>query len=106
MNDHRKQADADLVDKIARLVEQRGWNQEDFARAADLNRLTVRRILQRREDARLRNSTVGRCARALGLPVDDLRSSPIARLLARRAATASGDADARSRRLHERPMHP
>ena len=28
----------DLANKIARLVEERGWNQEDFARIANLNR--------------------------------------------------------------------
>ena len=33
----------ELASKIARLVQERGWNQEDFARIADLNRHTVRR---------------------------------------------------------------
>src|SRR5207237_4556072 len=36
---------AELASKIARLVEERGWNQEDFARATQLNRQTVRHIL-------------------------------------------------------------
>ena len=31
-----------LAAKIARLVEERGWNQEDFARITKLNRQTVR----------------------------------------------------------------
>ena len=35
----------ELANKIARLVEERGWNQEDFARIANLNRQTVRQIL-------------------------------------------------------------
>src|SRR5438105_10803841 len=34
----------DLCPKIARLVEERGWNQEEFARFANLNRLTIRKI--------------------------------------------------------------
>ena len=33
---------AELALKIKRLVQERGWNQEDFARIADLNRHTVR----------------------------------------------------------------
>jgi transcriptional regulator with XRE-family HTH domain len=106
MNGQRKPNDSQLVDKIARLVEQRGWNQEDFVRRADLNRLTVRRIMQRREGTRLRNSTVSSCARALGLPVDDLRNSPISQLLSRRTLKASSDTDARTRRLYEQAMQP
>ena len=34
-----------LAAKIARLVEERGWNQEDFARITKLNRQTIRQIL-------------------------------------------------------------
>jgi transcriptional regulator with XRE-family HTH domain len=71
-----------LSSKIARLVEERGWNQEEFARRADLNRQTVRQILQE-SDRRLRNTTISACARALGLPVSDLRSLPLDRLLDR-----------------------
>jgi transcriptional regulator with XRE-family HTH domain len=72
----------DLCAKIARLVEERGWNQEDFARNADLNRLTVRSIFQggRRK---LHNATVSACARALGIGVNDLRNLPLERLLPR-----------------------
>ncbi len=36
---------SELAAKIARLVEERGWNQEEFARIARLNRHTVRQIL-------------------------------------------------------------
>ena len=69
-----------LASKIARLVEERGWNQEEFARIAGLNRQTVRQILQ--EGGRtLRNSTISACARALGLSVNDLRMLPLERLL-------------------------
>ena len=49
-----------LCAKIARLVRERGWNQEEFARGADLNRLTVRGIFQGGE-RRLHNATVGAC---------------------------------------------
>jgi transcriptional regulator with XRE-family HTH domain len=105
MSDRNTQPTAELVDKIARLVEDRGWNQEDFARSAGLNRLTVRRILQRRADARLRNKTVSRCAHALGMSVDELRTSPIERLLSRRPVIPD-DGDARIRRLYEQAMQP
>jgi transcriptional regulator with XRE-family HTH domain len=71
-----------LATKIARLVEERGWNQEEFARLAKLNRQTVRQILQE-GDRKLRNTTVSACARALGLPVNDLRTLTLERLLAR-----------------------
>jgi transcriptional regulator with XRE-family HTH domain len=74
---------ADLAAKIARLVEQRGWNQEDFARIAKLNRHTVRDILKNGEGRRLRNATVKQCAAALGLEVNELRDLPLERLLPR-----------------------
>ena len=32
---------AELANKIARLVEEKGWNQEDFARISQLNRHTA-----------------------------------------------------------------
>ena len=64
-------------------MEERGWNQEDFARNAGLNRQTVHRILFRETERRLRNVTVSRCARALGLSVNDLRTAPLERLLQR-----------------------
>ncbi|HXG10673.1 MAG TPA: helix-turn-helix transcriptional regulator [Gemmataceae bacterium] len=73
----------DLATKIARLVEERGWNQEDFARIAGLNRQTVRQILMPSSDRRLRNATVSACARALGLTVHELRHLPLERLLPR-----------------------
>jgi transcriptional regulator with XRE-family HTH domain len=71
-----------LCAKIARLVQERGWNQEQFARYADLNRLTVRSILN--DSARkLHNATVQACARALGVSVQDLLTQPIENLLPR-----------------------
>ena len=85
----------DLASKIARLVEERGWNQEDFARNADLNRQTVRQILMPNGDRRMRNATVGACARALGLSVNDLRSLPLERLLPRMNTAEESTARAR-----------
>ncbi|HEV3084115.1 MAG TPA: helix-turn-helix transcriptional regulator [Gemmataceae bacterium] len=105
MNGQISAKNADLVAKIARLVEQRGWNQEDFCRQAGLNRQTVRRILQR--DSRLlRNVTVNRCARALGLDVDDLRDVPLGELLARIQRPPGNDADGALRGLYEHAMQP
>jgi transcriptional regulator with XRE-family HTH domain len=71
-----------LCPKIARLVEECGWNQEEFARIANLNRLTIRNIFQG-GPRRLHNATVSACARALGLTVADLRDVPFERLAAR-----------------------
>ena len=75
----------DLSVKIARLVEERGWNQEDLARIAGINRHTVREILKHGEGRRLRNDTVKKCAEALGLVVAELREWPLDKLLPRHA---------------------
>jgi transcriptional regulator with XRE-family HTH domain len=92
-----------LCAKIARLVEERGWNQEEFARQADLHRLTVRHILLGPE-RRLHNATVSACARSLGLTVGELRTEPLGRLLSKiRLPLPQGDA---SRRLYEEAMQP
>lgn len=74
---------SDLARKIARLVEERGWNQEDFARIANLNRHTIREILKHGEGRRLRNATVSQCAKALDLQVNELRDFPLEKLLPR-----------------------
>ncbi len=73
----------DIAQKIARLIAERGWNQEDFARISRLNRHTVRNILHGGGRRRLRNATISRCAEALGLSVSELRDLPLERLLAR-----------------------
>lgn len=73
----------DLANKIAKLVEERGWNQEDFARISQLNRHTVRTILNSDSHRRLRNATVSQCAEALGLTVNELRTLSLERLLPR-----------------------
>src|SRR5205807_6098605 len=91
---------ADLALKIARLVEERGWNQEDFSRIANLNRQTVRDILKL-GGRTLRNATVSACARALGLSVSDLRNLPLERLLPRMNGKSPADADENLRRLYE-----
>src|ERR1700676_817683 len=83
MNGQTRTGNSDLGVKIARLVEERGWNQEDFARTACLNRQTVRQILQPTGDRRLRNATISACATALALSVSDLRNLPLDRLLPR-----------------------
>ncbi len=73
----------DLGSKIARLVEERGWNQEDFARSSGLNRHTIREIMNSKGERKLRNDTILKCAKALGLQVNELRDLPLDRLLPR-----------------------
>jgi transcriptional regulator with XRE-family HTH domain len=94
-----------LATKIARLVQERGWNMEEFARIAGLNRLTVRQILQE-GTRRLRNATVSACARALGLTVSELRDLPLDILLARVNSAAPAGNDAALRRLYEQATQP
>jgi transcriptional regulator with XRE-family HTH domain len=76
-------SDSHLANKIAKLVEEKGWNQEDFARISNLNRHTVRLILNGGPKRKLRNATVSQCAEAFGLSVHDLRTLPVDRLLLR-----------------------
>jgi transcriptional regulator with XRE-family HTH domain len=106
MNGQIEPSLADLAAKIARLVEERGWNQEDFARNTGLNRQTVRQILRQNGDRRLRNGTISRCARALGLSVNELRSLPLERLLARVNTITSADCEALLRRLYNSATQP
>jgi transcriptional regulator with XRE-family HTH domain len=103
------QVDADareLAAKIARLVEERGWNQEDFARQAGLNRQTVRQILRRDGARKLRNGTVSRCARALGLTVGDLRDLPLERLVLRTRNAPATNGEEAVRLLYELATQP
>lgn len=95
---HMTNAPTELSAKIARLVEERGWNQEDFARIANLNRHTVRQILLG-QGRRLRNATIQACARALGLTVSELRSLPLERLLPRMHGQSPLPQDERLKRL-------
>lgn len=95
-----------LADKIARLVQERGWNQEEFARITRLNRHTVRQILLPGEHRRLRNATIGACARALGLTVNELRTMPLDRLLPRMNEAHPANGVAPLRRLYEKAKQP
>lgn len=105
MNGQTEARPADPAFKIARLVQERGWNQEDFARNAGLNRQTVREILQPSGDRRLRNATISACARALGLSVCDLYTLPLEQLLLRARSRDELGAE-ESRRLYERATQP
>jgi hypothetical protein len=96
----------DLALKIKHLVDERGWNHGDFARAARLNRHTVRQILEPGNQRRLRNSTVSACARALGLTVNELRTHPLEKLLPRMAEGATGAADDVLRRMYDLATQP
>lgn len=94
--------ETDVAAKIARLVQERGWNQEDFARIADLNRHTVREILKHGEGRRLRNTTISQCAKALGLQVNELYNVPLERLLPRMHGKVLSAEESGLRKLNER----
>src|SRR5438270_10203810 len=94
-----------LAAKITRLVEERGWNQEDFARISKLNRHTVRQILNSGPKRRLRNATVSQCAEALGLTVSELRNLSLERLLPRMHGKPPADDEA-LKLLYERAALP
>jgi hypothetical protein len=97
----------DLAAKITRLVQERGWNQEEFARITRLNRHTARQILLPGPPRRLRNATVGACARALGLTVNELRTQPLEKLLPRMAEGRAANGDTSSlRRLYDQATQP
>jgi hypothetical protein len=97
---------AELAEKIARLVRERGWNQEEFARIARLNRHTARQILVETGSRQLRNSTVSACARALGVSVNDLRTLPLERLLAKMHEAQPGPREDPLRRLFAQATQP
>ncbi len=98
-------ASTELAFKIAKLVEERGWNQEDFARISNLNRHTIRQILNAGPKRRLRNATVSQCAEALGLTVNELRTLPLERLLPRMHGKPPADKEAMDL-LHSRAVLP
>ena len=112
MNGQTQTTNLPLTIKIARLVQARGWNQEDFARIANLNRQTAGQIMKENEqnllegNRKLRNTTVSACAKALGLPVMDLRTLPLDRLLARMNGPAAVGDDETLRRLYEEVSQP
>jgi transcriptional regulator with XRE-family HTH domain len=98
-------AGGELAFKIAKLVEERGWNQEDFARISKLNRHTIRQILNGGPKRRLRNATVSQCAEALGLTVNELRTLTLDRLLPRMHGKPPADEEA-LKHLYERATLP
>jgi transcriptional regulator with XRE-family HTH domain len=98
--------DNELANKIARLVEERGWNQEDFKNMTQLNRQTVREILQPTGERRLRNDTVARCANALNLTVHELRTLPLERLLPRMHGNHPANSDDQMQRLYNLATQP
>src|SRR5215212_9494380 len=100
-----KRSGIELANKIARLVEERGWNQEDFARITKLNRQTVRQILLN-HGRKPHNATVQACAKALGLSVAELRTLPIDRLLPRMHGHGPVEDDENLRRLYGRAAQP
>src|SRR5262245_51141177 len=106
MSESLQDNSAELAHKIARLVEERGWNQEDFARITKLNRQTVRQILLQPTERRLRNATIGACAEALGLSVNDLRTLPLERLLPRMRSQRPSNGDDRLRWMLETAKQP
>jgi transcriptional regulator with XRE-family HTH domain len=103
MNDIPAGSDVPLCAKIARLVKERGWNQDEFARLADLNRLTIRSIFQG-PPRKLHNATVSACARALGLSVNDLLTGPLEKLLPRMRVALPGKESLRL--LYEQATQP
>jgi hypothetical protein len=106
MSESSQTGPSELSFKIARLVEERGWNQEDFARITQLNRQTVRLILLQSGPRRLQNATVGACAKALGLSVSELRTVPLERLLPRMRQEHPANGDDLLRHLYEQVAQP
>lgn len=105
MNAVAQSSGAELANKIARLVEEKGWNQDDFARFSRLNRHTVHQILHGAQKRQLRNKTVSQCAKALDLTVSELRTMPLDRLLPRMHGKPPADEEA-LRNLYERAALP
>jgi transcriptional regulator with XRE-family HTH domain len=105
MNGQPHNPTADVAWKIARLVDERGWNQEDFCRLANLNRQTVHQIMNGGQ-RKLRNATISSCASALGFPVSDLKSLPLERLLARLHDQAPVGTEEELKRLYEQATQP
>src|SRR5579864_6805480 len=91
----------ELASKIARLVQERGWNMEEFARIARLNRHTIRTIMAEGGSRKLRNATVSACAKALGVAVNELLTLPLERLLPRMSDSHPTHSGAAVRKLYD-----
>ena len=96
----------DLAAKIERLIRERGWNREDFARQAELNRQTVRQLLHPTTNRKIRNATLSACARALGLTVTELCDQPVEHLLPRMHTRRAAATDVILQRLYEEATQP
>lgn len=94
-----------LCSRIARLVEERGWNQDEFARQSGLHRLTVRNIFADGSQ-RLHNATVNACARSLGVSVRELHEVPLERLLPRMRIPWPATESDRLKRLFDEATQP
>ena len=105
MNGQPVNTPSELAYKIARLVDERGWNQEDFSRIANLSRQTVHQI-KNGGPRKLRNTTISACAAALGLPVSDLKNLPLERLLPRMHDRVPPGSDEILKRLYEHATQP
>ena len=106
MNVHPDDTASVLNRKIKRLVQERGWNYEEFARISGLNRQTVRSIMDDENYRHLRNATIGACARALNLPVSDLIHMPLERLLPRMRNSHAYQNEDSLRKLYEQTTQP
>ena len=94
-----------IQNKISSLVEERGWNQEEFARITRLNRHTIRKILLG-PAFKLRNATVESCARALGVSVHDLHHRPLDFLLAHIRQSNNPELGRHFQRLQDQAYQP
>jgi hypothetical protein len=101
MNEHS--SDTPLCAKIVALAKERGWHQDQFARIADLNRLTVRTIFVG-PTRKLHNATVRACARALGVSVNDLLTQPLEKLLPKMRLPVPAEDNVRA--LYEQATQP
>src|SRR5438874_9341942 len=92
--------------RVAALVKELGWTYDEFAEAAHINRHTARQIVQAQGDRKLQNSTLKRCAEALGFSVHELTTLPLERLLARVRGQEALPLDDHLRRLYDSATHP
>jgi transcriptional regulator with XRE-family HTH domain len=107
MNDQTPcELQTDLAAKIERLIRERGWNQEDLARHAGLNRQTIRQILRPNGSRKLRNATVSACAVALGLTVSELCGLSVEQLLPRMHTRRPAGKEVTLHRLYEEATQP
>lgn len=97
---------AALAAKIERLIRERGWNREDLVRHSNLNRQTVRQILDPTINRKLRNATLSACAKALGLTVTELCELPVEQLLPRMHTRRAASSDATLQHLYEEATQP